>query len=330
MKVIVGTGVPYFGDDGTTIWESPYPNVIYITAVLRRTLKQAWNDPDSEQNWPQYVVASDVTRRLREQGETVIWSSRYGSFRDIGLPGIVYPEQMAEELRDLKRIGGSGINFNYAVPPSWIPYEAKHYLFARLAWDPEAEPLAILDTYYRERFSGSPDEMALYYEKLRSAMERYAYPGGGYSREEAHGRYPDEAFGQGFAELAAPAEAAKRAMAINPDDKQKQLIWLLMQSLEYARGKMEIDQLDQAGNRAEAAAKAADLMDWLEHWHGKGIVYDSSFIRLRLERRFLGPPRELPIKMAPPDHLRVYEFKDYHEPGPADLQPEDPARLRPR
>jgi hypothetical protein len=58
-------------------------------------------------------------------------------------------------------------------------------------------------------------------------------------------------------------------------------------------------------------------MDWLESWTTRGVVYDSSFLRMGLERRFLGPPREIPIKQIPPDNLRVYEYKDYVNRGDA-------------
>ena len=317
MKVSIGVGVEYFGQDGTEIWDSPYPNITWHTAVLRRTLKQPWNDPESEQNWPQYQTAAMVTKKLIARGEDVVWSSRYAPFRDISLPGLLYAEQMATELRDLKAIGGSGIDFNYAVPPAWIPYELKHYVFARLAWDTEQEPQAILDAYYAERFPGSPDAMKGFHNALHRAMERYAYPGGGYSREEAHGRYPDDAFEDGFRDLDEARGYIEEALRVNPSDREKQLIWLLGVSLEYGRQKMEVDQLAQSGRREEAAAKVETLMDWLEHWTTRGIVYDSSFLRMGLERRFLGRPRDLPIKEIPADNMRVYEYKDYAGGGPS-------------
>lgn len=317
MKVSIGVGVEYFGQDGTQIWESPYPNVTWHTAVLRRTLKQPWNDPASKQNWPQYETAAAVTKTLVARGENVVWSSRYAPFRDLCLPGLLYADQMAIELRDLKAIGGAGIDFNYAVPPAWIPYELKHYLFARLAWDPDLEPAPLLDAYYRDRFPGAPEEMKSYYAALHRAMERYAYPGGGYSREEAYGRYPDDAFEEGFRDLDEARESIDRALQVNPNDKEKQIIWLLRVSLEYGRRKMEIDELDQTGHRESAAIKVTDLMDWLESWTTRGVVYDSSFLRMGLERRFLGPPREIPIKQIPPDNLRVYEYKDYVNSGDA-------------
>lgn len=315
MKVSIGVGVEYFGQDGTQIWDSPYPNITWHTAVLRRTLQQPWNDPASEQNWPQYQTAAAVTKSLVARGENVVWSSRYAPFRDICLPGLLYADQMAIELRDLKAIGGAGIDFNYAVPPAWIPYELKHYLFAKLAWDPDREPGTILDAYYKDRFPGSSDEMRGFYTALHRAMERYAFPGGGYSREEAHGRYPDDAFEEGFYDLDEARAYIDRAMDVNPNDEEKQIIWLLGVSLEYGRRKMEIDQLDQTGQQELAAGKVVELMDWLESWTTRGIVYDSSFLRMGLERRFLGPPRDVPIKGIPPDNLRVYEFKDFVDSG---------------
>ncbi len=327
MKVSIGVGVEYFGQDGTAIWDSPYPNVTWHTAVLRRTLKQPWNDPTSEQNWPQYEKAAAVTKTLVERGANVVWSSRYCPFRDISLPGLLYSEQMAVELRDLVAIGGAGVDFNYAVPPAWIPYELKHYLFARLVWDTTQSPDTILDAYYRDRFPGSPEEMRGYYTALRRAMERYAYPGGGYSREEARGRYPDDAFDEGFRDLDEARQCVERAMEVNPNDREKQIIWLLGVSLEYGRRKMEIDQLDQTGQSEKAAEKINELMDWLEAWTTRGIVYDSSFLRMGLERRFLGPPRDVPIKEIPPDNMRVYEYKDYVGPPPdAPVRHERPAQ----
>lgn len=315
MKVSIGVGVEYFGQDGTEIWDSPYPNITWHTAVLRRTLKHPWNDPASEQNWPQYEKAAKVTKTLVERGANVVWSSRYAPFRDLGLPGLLYADQMAAELRDLKAIGGAGIDFNYAVPPAWIPYELKHYLYARLAWNTALEPGAILDAYYQDRFPRAPNLMKGYYTALNRAMERYAYPGGGYSREEAYGRYPDDAFDAGFHDLDEARANIDRAMAEDTNDGEKQIIWLLGVSLEYGRRKMEIDQLDQSGNQKEAATKVVELMDWLESWSTRGIVYDSSFLRMGLERRFLGFPREVPIKEIPPDNMRVFEFKDFVGPG---------------
>ncbi len=316
LKVSIGTGVAYFGDSGETLYEPPHPNVIFHTAVLRRTLQQPWHDPESETNHPQYRVAAKATRALREKGYDVVWSSRYAPFRDLSLPGLIYAEPMAEELRDLAALGATGINFNYAVIPAWIPYEAKHYLFARLAWDPTQDPEAILDAYYAERFPGSPEQMTAFYRALRRAMERYPFPGGGYTREERSGRYPDDQFDEGFRDLDEAQAALDVAMARNPNDDEKQLIWLLEASLRYGRGKMEIDQLEQTGRIDEARARVAELMDYLEAWDGRGIVYDSSFLRMGLERRFSGRPGDAPIKKHPVEDNRVYEFKDYVTGGP--------------
>lgn len=327
MKVAIGTGVEYFGQDGTYIWDAPFPNIIWHTAVLRRTLKYAWNDPASPQNHAQYLKAAAATKTLAERGQDVVWSSRYAPFRDISLPGALHAQAMATELRDLKAIGGAGINLNYAVVDSWIPYELKHYLFARLAWNPDQEPGEIIADYISTRFSGAPEQMERFHKHLHQAMERYAYPGGGYSREEAFGRYPEDAFALGFADLDAARQALNEAMDSTADNGQKQIMWLLGASLQYARAKMEIDQRDQAGNREEAAARVVALLDWLESWTMKGVVYDSSFLRMGLERRFLGRPRDVPIKGVPADNLRVYEYLDYTGGGDgAQPQPEDPSR----
>src|SRR5690606_683810 len=118
------------------------------------------------------------------------------------------------------------------------------------------------------------EAMTAFYEALRRAMERYAFPGGGYTREERSGRYPDDQFEAGFRDLDEARAALDRAMAETSSDDERQLIWLLGASLKYARGKMEIDQLDQAGRIDEARARVAELMDWIEGWAGRGIVYD--------------------------------------------------------
>lgn len=329
MKVSIGTGVEYFGISGREAYDPPTPNVTWHTAVLRRTPKYAWSDPASELNAAQYEVAAEVTAKLAAEGETVVWDSRYAPFRDIALPGLLYPGPMAKELRDLKRIGGAGVSFNYAIIPAWIPYELKHLLFAALLWDVETDIDAAISDYYRDRFPGSPEAMAAFYTALRRAMERYEHPGGGYTREEAFGRYPDDAFEQGFEDLDEAQSALDVAMASNPNDGEKQLVWLLGASLNFARGKMEIDQLDQHGQREEARAKAKALMDYLEHWEGRGIVYDSSFLRMRLENRFDGRPTA-PIKGLQVDTNRIYEFKDFVEPGRQSTPPEDPGALKPQ
>ena len=326
MKVSIGVGVEYFGVSGRDVYEPPTPNVTWHTAVLRRTQKYAWNDPDSELNHSQYAVAADVTKHLVEQGGTVVWDSRYAPFRDMALPGLIYPEQMAAEFRDLKQIGGAGVCFNYAIIPAWISYELKHILFARLLWKVDAGVDEIMTAYYRDRFPGSPDAMATFYTALRRAMERYEFAGGGYSREEAFGLYPEDAFEEGFHDLDEAQVAVDSAMAENSNDGERQLIWLLGASLEYARGKMEIDNLDQHGKREEARAKSQALMDYLEHWEGRGIHYDSSFVRMRLERRFDGRPTK-PIKGLQADTDRIYEFKDFTRRGRQDAPPEDPREL---
>jgi hypothetical protein len=311
MKVSIGVGVEYFGQDGTELFEPRVPNVIWHTAVLRRTQQYAWHDPASPLNRGQYEKAAAVTKRLVAQGADVTWSSRYCPFRDISLPGLIYPHQMAAELQDLERLGGAGVNFNYAVPPAWIPYELKHLLFARLTWDTVSAVDALMDAYYRDRFPGSPEEMKGFYNALRRAMERYAHPGGGYSREEAHGRYPDDQFVQGFRDLDEAAACLDHAMAVNPNDGEKQIIWLLGGSLRHGRNKLHLDHLHQTGRIEEAKALVQEMMDYLEEWDGKGISYDSSFLRTRLEYRFLDRHEVSMIKRAPVDGLRVYEFKDH-------------------
>jgi len=312
MKVYIGTGVTYFGQEGTEIYDPPCPNVVWHTAVLRRTQKYAWNDPASELNYSQYQKAAEVTRKLVAQGADVVWDSRYCPFRDISLPGLVYPHQMAAELRDLKKIGGTGVNFNYAVPPAWIPYELKHHIYARLMWDTSESVDDIMNTYYKERFPGSPAEIKGFYTALRRAMERYEHPGGGYTREQADGLYPEDKFEEGFSDMDEAREFIDKAMAANPSDAEKQIIWLLGASLQHGRNKMELDHLAQTGRIDEAKEKVAEMTDYLERWDGKGINYDSSFLRTRLEYRFLSR-REwpMPIKKGQVKDGRVYEFKDY-------------------
>ena len=72
--------------------------------------------------------------------------------------------------------------------------------------------------------------------------------------------------------------------------------------------------LDQTGQTEEARAKVAEMMDYLEAWDGKGISYDSSFLRTRIEYRFLKRHEVTMIKKAPVDGVRVYEFKDHVTP----------------
>lgn len=328
IRLSIYLGVSYFGNDGMDVWKPPSTRVLWHTAVLRRSQKYAWNDPANELNASQYQKAAEITRILVSKGEDVMWSSRYAPFRDISLPGLIYAEQMASELRDLRVLGGSGIDFNYAIPPSWIPYELKHLLFARLAWNPGEDVGDMMTAYYRARFPESAESMEAFYTLLRRAMERYAHPGGGYSRDEAYGLYPADRFDQAFAELKEARAHLDRAMQMSGRAEVQQLIWLLGASLEYGRRKLEIDFLAQSGRREEAARGAAEMMDFAEHWSSRGIIYDSSFLRMRLERRFLGPWPDLPIKGLPPDNKRVYEFKDFVSPAGTDpLQPEDTQRL---
>ncbi|MCX7014214.1 MAG: DUF4838 domain-containing protein [Candidatus Sumerlaeota bacterium] len=311
MNVSMGAGIEYFGASGEQFFETSYPRVIYHTSVLRRTLKYAWCDPRSDVNRPQYEKATTALRKLRAAGRDVTWSSRYHSFRDISLPGIIYPQQMAEELRDLKRLGGSGVSFNYAIPQAWVAQEAKHYLYARMLWNTSRSPEEVLDRYYDDRFPGSPTEMKAFYDSLRLAMERYDFPGGGYTRETMRLLYPREEFEAGLRDMAEAERCLGAAMAANRSDAEKQLIYLLRGSLEWAKGKLEMDHLAETGRREEAARKAVELMDFIESWDGKGVFYDCVFLRKALEFRFVSPPPDRPFKKRPVENDRLYEFKNF-------------------
>jgi len=314
MRVEIGAGNAYFGVAPTEFFESPWPNMLYRAGPLRRCLRHAWNDPACETNRPQYAISADLTRRIRARQGEVVWTSRYGAFREQSLPGILYPEQMAAELRDLKKLGGLGVLYNYATPADWIPYELKQYLFARLLVNPDEAVEPFLAGYYRDRFPGASADAAAFYSALRRAMERYDHPGGGYTRENAFGLYPTDLFDQGANDLAEAGSALDRAHKATPSEDERQLLWLLKASLQYAQGKLEIDRLAQSGKRAEARQRAGRLMDHIEAWDGRGIFYDSVFLRRGIEYRFGGQSRAEPMKKRPFSNARVYEFKDEAEP----------------
>jgi hypothetical protein len=89
------------------------------------------------------------------------------------------------------------------------------------------------------------------------------------------------------------------------------LLWLWNASLQYGKAKLEIDRLAQTGRRDEAVAKAMALMDYIEIWEGRGIFYDSVFLRRAVEYRFAEPSRDRLIKKRPWSWVRMYEFKDF-------------------
>jgi hypothetical protein len=311
MKIEVSAGVEYFGVAANEVMTTPYPNVTYRTGVLRRCLRHAWNDPACALNRGQYETAREVTAKITSQGMNIIWTSRYSSFREHSLPGILYPQQMAAELQDLAKLGGSGVLYNYAILPDWMTYELKHYLYARLLVDPSTGVDEFLHAYFRERFPGSPDAMEAFYTALRRAMERYDHPGGGYTREDMFGLYPPGEFQNGLRDMEEAQGNIDRAMAENANPDQRQLLWLWNASLQYGKAKLEIDRLAQTGRRDEAVAKAMALMDYIETWQGRGIFYDSVFLRRAVEYRFAEPSRDRLIKKRPWSWVRMYEFKDF-------------------
>lgn len=310
MKIEM-TALEYFGVPAGEYITVPHPNVIYRSGVLRRCLRHAWNDPACEQNRPQYEAAVAVTRKIKAAGGEIVWTSRYSSFREQSIPGILYPDQMRAELQDLRGLGGAGVLYNYSTAPDWIPYELKHLLYAALLFDP-AQPVGpYMDAYYQERFPGSPAEVKSFYTNLRAAIERYDNPGGGYTRQTAFGVYPQEHLADAERELAAAQESMDRARKINPSRDEKQLLFLLGQSLKYARMRVEIDGLAQAHQTDKARALTAQMMELIQAWEGRGIFYDSSFLRHGTEYRFSEPPDGLGYKKRPWNWIRVYEYEDY-------------------
>ena len=311
MKVEMGVGIDYFGVSAKELVTSPYPNLTYRSGVLRRCLRHAWSDPACPENHSQYLDAAAITAKILAAGSDVIWTSRYGSFREQSLPGILYPNQMRAELQDLRKLGASGVLDNYSTIQDWMSYELKQCLYARLLADPDSPVAAFLDGYYRERFPGLTDEVRGFYTALRSAMERYDQPGGGYTRETQYGIYPADQFDAGFRDMAEAQRQFDSAMKKNPSRDEKQLLWLFNASLQYAKGKLELDRLAQAGKTEEARAKAAALMDYIEKWDNRGIFYDNVFLRRGIEYRFTGPPRGEPMKKRPWSWVRMYEYRTF-------------------
>ncbi len=331
IKVEFHVGIEYFGVAANEFFAATVPNATYRTGVLRRCLRHAWNDPECEANHLQYPDAAGITGKVLAQGSDVIWTSRYGSFREQSLPGILYPHQMAAELQDLKKLGGSGVLYNYATPAEWIPYELKQYMYARLMVNPNEPIEPLLATYFKERFSGSPEDVAAFYTALRRAMERYDHPGGGYTRENHYGLYPSDQLDRGASDFAEAKAAIERAEKSNPKADERQLLWLLKASLEYGQARFEIDRLSQTGKREEAQALALKLMDHVEAWDGRGIFYDSMFLRRGIEERFGGRSRTEPRKKSPTSGTRVHEYKqDDADPAPREVDgpPQDGRRRR--
>lgn len=160
-------------------------------------------------------------------------------------------------------------------------------------------------------------------------MERYDHSGGGYSSEDMFGIYPADQFENGLRDMERAQAAINRTIAENKNADERQLLWLWNASLQYGKAKLEIDRLSQSGRRDQARARAAALMDYVQKWEGRGIFYDSVFLRRAVEYRFAEPARDQLTKKRPWSWVRMYEYKDFQADQPPGARADRPAGKRP-
>ncbi len=131
-----------------------------VIAVITQDVAQ-WHDPAYKQ------MDQDFARG---------WAEAAGAFGTYDYTGLtwtlprVYPHLMAESLRFYDEIGAVAIT-NEAFPTWWYAGPMM-YLRAKLMWDPQQDPDAILDEFYTGFFGPAAEPMKRLYDRFEACLEK--------------------------------------------------------------------------------------------------------------------------------------------------------------